>query len=90
MSLLVALIVGGLIGYIAAAVMGRREGIIASVIIGIIGSIIGSFIAMLFNSGSQAALDFSWSGILWSFIGAVILVAILNAIQGSHHHTPNV
>jgi len=88
MSLLVALIIGGLIGWAAAALMGRREGIIASIVIGIIGSIIGGFIATLFNSGSQAVLAFSWSGIIWSFIGAVILVAILNAIQRPHHHNP--
>lgn len=85
MSLIAALIIGGLIGWLAAALFGRNEGVVASVIIGIIGSIIGSFVSMLFTGGDQAALAFSWSGIIWSFIGAVILIAILNAVQGSRH-----
>lgn len=88
MSLLVALIIGGLIGYAAAAMLGRREGIIASVIIGIVGSFIGSVISMLFTGGDRAALSLSWSSVLWSFLGAVILVAIMNAIQRPHHNNP--
>jgi len=86
MSLLVALILGGLVGWIAAAIMGRDEGIFASIIIGIVGSIIGSFVSMLFTGGDQAVLAFTWSGLLWSLIGAVILVAIMNAVQGRRHH----
>ena len=86
MSIIVAIILGGLIGYLAALVMGRREGILASVIIGIIGSFIGSFISRLFTGGDQSFLAFSWVGLFWSFIGAVILVAIMNAIQRPHHN----
>ena len=84
MSLLAALIIGGLIGWAVAALFGRDEGVFASIIIGVVGSVIGSFVSLLFTGDDQAALAFSWSGIIWSFIGAVILIAILNAIQGSH------
>jgi uncharacterized membrane protein YeaQ/YmgE (transglycosylase-associated protein family) len=87
MSLLAMLILGGLVGWIAAAVMGRDEGVIVSIIIGIIGSIIGGFVSTLFTGGDQAVLAFSMSGLFWSFIGAVILVALLNAFQGSHRHS---
>lgn len=86
MSIIVAIILGGLIGYLAALVMGRHEGILASVIIGIIGSFIGSFISRLFTGGDQSFLAFSWVGLFWSFVGAVILVAIMNAIQRPHHN----
>ena len=41
MSILVAIILGGLVGYIAARLLGRDEGILASVVIGVIGSFIG-------------------------------------------------
>ena len=86
MSLLVALILGGLVGWVAAAIMGRDEGIIASIVIGIVGSILGSFLSMIFTGGNQAVLAFTWSGLLWSLVGAVILVAILNAVQGQRRH----
>lgn len=88
MSLLVALIIGGLIGWLAAAMLGRHEGVIVSVIIGIVGSVIGSFVSMLFTGGDQAALALNWSSIIWSFIGAIILVAIMNAVQRPHHQNP--
>jgi len=36
---------------------------------------------MLFTGGDHAVLAFSWSGLFWSLIGAIILVAILNAFR---------
>jgi uncharacterized membrane protein YeaQ/YmgE (transglycosylase-associated protein family) len=88
MSIIIALILGGIVGYIASRVMGRNEGIFASIIIGIVGAIIGKSIAGAIGSGTTAYLAFSWSGLVWSFIGAIILVAILNAFQhrSNHHH----
>ena len=85
MSIIVFIALGGMIGWLAARLMGRREGAIGSTLIGIIGSFIGSFIARLFNSSSY--LSVSWAGVIWSLIGAIILVAIINAAGRSRHHT---
>lgn len=86
MSIIIALIIGGIVGWVAAAVMGRDEGIVGSVVIGIVGSIIGGLLSSLLSGSNQAYLAFSWVGIVWSFIGAVILVAILNSLQHRTHH----
>jgi len=86
MSIIAMLILGGLVGWIAAAIMGRDEGVFASIAIGIVGSIIGGFVSMLFTGGDNAVLAFTWSGLFWSLVGAVILVAIMNAMQGSRRH----
>lgn len=86
MTILTVLIVGGLVGWLATRLMGRNEGILASIIIGIIGSFIGSFVSRFFVSSDQAYLAFSWVGIFWSLIGAVILVAIMNALSSRQHH----
>lgn len=86
MSILIALIIGGIIGWIAAALTGRREGIFGSIAIGIVGSIIGGILASLFHSTNQAYLTFSWAGFLWSIVGAVILCALLNSFQHRTHH----
>jgi uncharacterized membrane protein YeaQ/YmgE (transglycosylase-associated protein family) len=83
MSLLAIIIIGGIIGWLAARLAGRDEGIIGSIVIGIVGAFIGSALASVLNAGAQSYFAFSWSGVLWSFIGAVILSAILNAVQ--HH-----
>ncbi len=81
MNLLVAIIVGGLIGWIAARIVGRETGIIGSVVIGVVGSLIGSLVSVLITGGDQSYLAFSWPGIFWSFIGALLLVILLNALQ---------
>jgi uncharacterized membrane protein YeaQ/YmgE (transglycosylase-associated protein family) len=77
MNLLAVLIIGGLVGWLAARVAGRNEGIFASIVIGIIGSLVSK----LFTGSDRAYLAFSWMGAFWSFVGALILVFILNAIQ---------
>jgi uncharacterized membrane protein YeaQ/YmgE (transglycosylase-associated protein family) len=87
MGIIVAIILGGLVGYIAARLMGREEGILASIIIGIIGSFLGSFLSKVFTGSDEAALSLSWMNLLWSFIGAVILVAIMNAMSRRIHPT---
>jgi len=87
MSLIIALILGGLIGWFAAKVAGREEGILASIVIGIVGSIIGGWLSSAFSGSDQSYLTFSWAGLFWSFIGALILVFILNAFRRNGHHT---
>lgn len=86
MNILATLLLGGFIGWLAAAILGRDEGIFASILIGIVGSFIGGIVSVLFTGGNRAMLAFSWMGLFWSFIGAVILVAILNAVFGPHRH----
>ena len=83
MGLLIAIIIGGLIGWLAAMISGRDEGIFGSIIIGIIGSFIGGALSTLFGSGSQNYLSFTWTGLFWTFLGSLVLVVILNAVQGS-------
>jgi uncharacterized membrane protein YeaQ/YmgE (transglycosylase-associated protein family) len=87
MSLIIALILGGIIGWLGARIMGREEGIIASVVIGVVGAIIGGMLAQMLGSGTQSYLTFSWSGVLWSLVGAIILSALLNAFQRRSHHS---
>jgi len=87
MSIIVFIILGGVIGWLAAMVLGRREGIISSIVIGIVGSFIGSFVSRLFVGSDQSYLSVSAVGLFWSFIGAIILVAILNLVTRSHHNS---
>ncbi|MBC7546899.1 GlsB/YeaQ/YmgE family stress response membrane protein [Candidatus Saccharibacteria bacterium] len=86
MSLIITIILGGIIGYVASKLMGREEGIIVSVIIGIVGSFIGGFISTLLTNSDKSYLAFSWMGLFWSLIGSVILVAILNKLSSPRHH----
>lgn len=87
MGIIVAIILGGLVGWIASKLMGREEGILMSVIIGIIGSFIGSFISNVMTGSDKSFLAFSAMGLFWSLVGSVILVAIMNAVSRPRHHT---
>ena len=86
MCIIITLIVGGLVGYVAARMLGRHEGMLASILIGIVGSFIGSFISTLFSGSDQSYLSFSWVGIFWSLIGSLVLVGIMNAMSSRTHH----
>ena len=87
MGIIIAIILGGIVGYVAARMLGREEGILASIIIGIIGSFIGGLVSRLFTGSDQSLLSLSWVGLFWSFLGAVILVAIMNAMSSRRHHS---
>lgn len=79
MNFILWLIVGGLIGYVASMVMRRPEGMIMNVVVGIVGSMLGGWlVSPLLHAGTINQNDFSLSGLLVSFIGAVLLLAIVN------------
>ena len=83
MGIIIWLVVGGVIGWLASMVMktDKQQGILLNVIVGIVGSMLGGLlIAPLFGSGTINRGDFSIAGLLASFLGAVILLAIVNAI----------
>ncbi len=81
MNLLLTLLIGGFVGWLAAKVAGRDEGLVASMVIGVVGSIIGGFLAAIFNSSAFTGTLFYWPGLAWAFIGSVLLVALLNVVQ---------
>ena len=75
MNFIIWLVVGGLIGW----VMKRPEGMVMNVIVGIVGSMLGGWlISPLLGAGTINQNDFSITGLLVSFLGAVILLAIVN------------
>ncbi len=86
MSIIVMIIVGGMVGWLAAQLMGRNEGLFSSILIGIVGSFIGSIISRLLICSDQSYLAFSWVGAFWSLVGSVVLVALMNALSRQNHH----
>ncbi len=86
MSIIITLIVGGLVGYVAARLLGRQEGVLASILIGIVGSFIGGFVSRMVSGSDQSFLAFNWVGIIWSLVGSLILVALMNAMSSRRHH----
>lgn len=78
MYILLWLLFGGLIGWVASILThdNSRNGMLTNIIVGLIGSVIGGVISSLVGWGNLNV--FSWQGTLLSILGAVILLTIIN------------
>ena len=83
MGWIIALIVGGIAGWLASLVMNRDAsmGIFWNIVVGCIGSVIGNAIAGPLLGIGGSVQEFSIVGLLIAVVGAVVLLAIVNLIQ---------
>ena len=83
MGWLIALIVGGVAGWLASLVMGRDAsmGIVWNIVVGCVGSLIGNALAGPLLGIQGSVQQFSLVGLGIAFVGAVILLAVFNLIQ---------
>lgn len=84
MNFIIWLIVGGIIGWLASIVMKTdgQQGLFLNVIVGIVGAMLGGwFLSPLLGSSTINQDNFSFPGLFVSFLGAVILLAIVNLIR---------
>ncbi len=83
MGIIIWLIVGGIVGWLASLIMrtDAQQGIILNIVVGIIGALIGGWlIGPLLGSGSINE-GFSIMSVVVSLIGAIILLAIVNLFR---------
>lgn len=83
MGWFVALIVGGLAGWLASKLMNREAsmGIVANIITGCVGSVIGNVIIGPLVGIRGSVREFSLPGLAIAIIGAVVLLGAINLIQ---------
>ncbi len=79
-NLIIWLLLGALVGWLASMVMhtDAQQGALLNIVVGIIGAMIGGF---LFGYTTINQNNFNLMSILVSFIGAVILLAIVNLVR---------
>jgi uncharacterized membrane protein YeaQ/YmgE (transglycosylase-associated protein family) len=83
-NIIVWLIIGGVIGWLASLVMrtDAQQDVLLNVVVGIVGAMLGGWLlAPLFGAGSINQGDFSVMGLVVSFLGAVILLALINLVR---------
>ncbi len=83
-NLIVWLIVGGIIGWVASMIMRTdgQQGMFLNVVVGIVGAALGGWlISPLLGMPSINEGTFSIGSLLVSLIGAVILLAIVNLFR---------
>ncbi len=78
MNLIVTIIVGGIVGWLASILMktNAQMGILANVLVGIVGAFLGNALASAMGMGAQGPLA-SW---IVAVLGAALLIAVLRAL----------
>ena len=77
-TIIIWIIVGGVAGLLAAAVVRSHIGIVGAVIVGIIGAFIGGWIFSLFNLSVEPNII---GQIITAFVGAVVLLLIVRGLR---------
>ena len=80
MSLILFLVFGLVVGFIARAIMpgAQKMGMLATMLLGIVGSFIGGFIGALLTD--SRVLDFNTAGLIGSILGALAALAIAGGV----------
>lgn len=84
MNLIILLIVGGLIGWVASIIMktDAQQGVFLNVVVGIVGAMLAGFLVTpLLGGASITEGGVNIQSILISLLGAIILLAIVNVFR---------
>ncbi|MEJ2409364.1 MAG: GlsB/YeaQ/YmgE family stress response membrane protein [Novosphingobium sp.] len=84
MTFLLILIVGGIIGWLASILMrtDAQQGVFLNIVVGIVGSLIAGFLVTPLLGGAPITSgSFDILSLLTSFLGAVILLALVNLFR---------
>lgn len=81
MDLVMTLLTGGLVGWLASVAMSanRQMGLLGFILVGVVGSVVGGWLAGVFGIAVQGSSG-HW---LVSFLGAALLVWLVRAVAGT-------
>jgi uncharacterized membrane protein YeaQ/YmgE (transglycosylase-associated protein family) len=81
MGFIIWLIVGGIVGWLASLIMrtDAQQGVLLNIVVGIVGAVIAGLLLGGGNINNSDPLDLT--NILWSLLGAVILLAVVNLVR---------
>ena len=82
MGILLWIVFGAIVGWIASVVMGSGGGIVTDIVVGIIGAVFGGYIMSFF--GNTGVSGFNLYSLLVALLGACALIVVVRAVQGSH------
>ncbi len=79
LGIIIWLIVGGIVGWLASIIMrtNAQQGILLNIVVGIV----GAFLAGLIVGGGSINDNITLESVLWSLLGAVVLLAIVNLVR---------
>ncbi len=84
MGVIILLVVGGLIGWLASIAMrtDAQQGIVLNVVVGIVGAMLAGFVlSPLLGMAPITTGNYSIGSLFVSFLGAVVLLGIVNLFR---------
>jgi len=86
MGIIVFIIFGAIVGWIASKIAGTdaEQGALGNIVVGILGAFLGGIIMNAF--GAAGITGFNIKSFIVALIGAVILLMIFRALRGHGHH----
>ena len=81
MSILIYIIFGAIVGWVASMIMGGANGLLIDIIVGIVGAALGGWIMDYF--GKSGVTGFNIYSFLVALLGAVVLIAVVRALRRS-------
>ncbi len=79
MGIIIWIIFGGLVGWVASALMSTGGGLVWDIAVGIVGALIGGFVMSML--GATGVEGFDLYSFLVALLGACILIAIVRAVR---------
>lgn len=84
MNIIIMLVVGGVLGWLASIVMrtDAQQGIFLNVVVGIVGAVLAGFVITPLIGGAPITSGaFDIMSLISSFLGALVLLAIVNLVR---------
>ena len=84
MGLIILLVVGGVVGWLASLIMrtDAQQGIFLNVVVGIVGALLAGFVVTPLIGGAPITSGaINITSILVSLLGAIVLLAIVNLFR---------
>ncbi len=75
------IIIGGLAGMIAKAIMKEEGGLLKNIIVGILGAVLGGWLFSLVGADGFGDASWIWS-LLVAVVGAVVLIWVIRLVTG--------
>lgn len=79
MNIIILIIFGAIVGWVASIIVGTPDGLIVDIIVGILGSIIGGWLMSFFNSSGVDGFDIY--SFLVALLGSVVLLSIVKVLR---------
>ncbi|MFA5986539.1 MAG: GlsB/YeaQ/YmgE family stress response membrane protein [Parcubacteria group bacterium] len=79
MGIILWIVFGAIVGWIASMIMGTNEGLILDIILGIVGSVLGGWLMSFLGEGGVTG--FNLYSFLVALLGAIVLITIVRALR---------